>query len=122
MADQVDRRQQTVEAIELQLKAASVEYSRMVRADAEIAELVVKAGADGDFGTSPLAMRLLLAAMMHAPIEIYERARAEHWQEHGGVHGGEACVGCGFVDAAIYQAKTGRSLAADFRPVRGSHV
>jgi hypothetical protein len=67
------------------------------------------------FFTSELAIRLLLANLTNAPVDIFERARQEHRNaEHGGDNGGENCHACGYIEAALYQAKTGRSLSLDF--------
>lgn len=67
------------------------------------------------FYISELAIRLLLANLANVPVGIFERARDEHrTAEHGGENGGDQCEACGYLDAALYQAKTGRHLAVDF--------
>lgn len=94
---------QDIDAIERHLKAAASANARPINGVP-------------DFYTSELAIRLLLANLVGAPVEIFERARQEHRDEaHGGFDGGAHCQPCGYIDAAVYGAKNpGRSLAADF--------
>lgn len=98
---------ETIEEAEAALKAEASRLSAGVRSIApEFA---------GEWSSSELAVRLLLANLVHAPVAVFERARAEHWASHDGVRRDD-CHFCGYCDAAVYQAKTGRSLAADFLP------
>ena len=96
---------ETIEEAEAALKAEASRLSAGVHG--------IAPDLAGEWSSSELAVRLLLANLTNAPVAVFERARAEHWASHDGVRRDD-CHFCGYCDAAVYQAKTGRSLAADF--------
>lgn len=64
---------------------------------------------------SLLEARLVVAQVVGAPRDFYERERDKHRAEaHGGKDGGDDCGDCGCLDSAVYYAQHGRHLSKDF--------
>jgi hypothetical protein len=65
----------------------------------------------------------IVAASVAKDLVRLEALRKTHRDAaHLGLDGGDECAPCGFMDAAIYRAKTGRSLVHDFinaEPITG---
>jgi hypothetical protein len=58
-----------------------------------------------------------ILAAPHGYVDMAERARTKHQERYhaGDVNGRDDCEGCGFFDASVYEAKTGRQMANDMR-------
>lgn len=68
------------------------------------------------FFRSELFLRVVLVKALRLPFarEIVEKAREEHWVQHGGQRG-TGCKACECLDATVYNVQTGgRELVTDF--------
>lgn len=62
--------------------------------------------------------RIMVGEAFGAPRDFYESERDRHRTDaHGGRDGGDDCAVCGFIEASVYHAQTGRSLSKDFHGI-----
>ncbi len=86
------------------------EFRELARDTATLLRQRVDMAAQPAYVTSYEGMLALLANFKNRP-NLVEEARNNHRADQ---HDSESCEACGWFDAAVYQARTGRQLAHDF--------